>query len=266
MPQIHPTAIVEAGAALADDVTIGPYCCVGSQVKLGAGVVLQSHVVVTGDTTIGARTRAFPFVSLGQVPQDKKYKGEPARLEIGEDNVIREGVTMNIGTEGGGMLTKVGDRSLFMAGSHIGHDCQVGHDTVFANNATLAGHVIVGDFAFLGGLSAVHQFCRIGQYAMVGGLTGVERDVIPYGMVVGDRARLVGLNLRGLQRNGFSGDAIRVIRQAYGELFTNEGTLVDRIEAVADKYADSPAVMEIIDFIRSDSSRRIVQPDTDHGA
>ena len=266
MPQIHPTAIVEAGAQLADDVTIGPYCCVGPQVALGAGVVLQSHVVVTGDTKIGARTRAFPFVSLGQVPQDKKYKGEPARLEIGEDNVIREGVTMNIGTEGGGMLTKVGDRGLFMAGSHIGHDCQVGNDTVFANNATLAGHVIVGDFAFLGGLSAVHQFCRIGPYAMVGGLTGVERDVLPYGMVVGDRARLVGLNLRGLQRNGFSADAIRAIRQAYGELFAAEGTLADRISAVADNYTDAPAVMEIIDFIRADSSRRLVQPDTDNGA
>jgi UDP-N-acetylglucosamine acyltransferase len=266
MPQIHPTAIVEAGAQLADDVTIGPYCCVGPQVTLGAGVVLQSHVVVTGDTKIGARTRAFPFVSLGQVPQDKKYKGEPARLEIGEDNVIREGVTMNIGTEGGGMLTRVGDRGLFMAGSHIGHDCQVGNDTVFANNATLAGHVIVGDFAFLGGLSAVHQFCRIGPYAMVGGLTGVERDVIPYGMVVGDRARLVGLNLRGLQRNGFSADAIRAIRQAYGELFAAEGTLADRIAAVADNYTDAPAVMEIIDFIRADSSRRLVQPDTENGA
>lgn len=266
MPQIHPTAIVEAGAELADDVTIGPYCCVGPQVTLGAGVALQSHVVITGNTKVGARTKVFPFASLGQVPQDLKYKGEPARLEIGEDNVIREGVTMNIGTAGGGMQTKVGDRSLFMTGAHIGHDCQVGNDTVFANNATLAGHVIVGNFAFLGGLSAVHQFCRIGQYAMVGGLTGVERDVIPYGMVVGDRARLVGLNLRGLQRNGFSSEAIRTIRQAYGELFNAEGTLIDRIATVAGNYADAPAVMEIIDFIRSDSSRRIVQPDTDHGA
>ncbi|GGF40358.1 acyl-[acyl-carrier-protein]--UDP-N-acetylglucosamine O-acyltransferase [Aliidongia dinghuensis] len=266
MPEIHPTAIVEPGARLADDVTIGPYCCVGPEVTLGAGVVLQSHVVVTGDTAIGARTRVFPFASLGQIPQDKKYKGEPARLEIGEDNVIREGVTMNIGTEGGGMLTKVGDRGLYMAGAHVGHDCQVGNDVVFANNATLAGHVIVGDFAFLGGLSAVHQFCRIGQYAMVGGLTGVERDVIPYGMVVGDRARLVGLNLRGLQRNGFTPDQIRAIRQAYSELFAADGTQADRIAAVAEHYATDSAVMEIIDFIRTDSSRRIVQPDAENGA
>lgn len=266
MPQIHATAIVETGAELADDVTIGPYCCVGPEVTLGAGVVLQSHVVVTGKTSIGARTRAFPFVSLGQVPQDLKYKGEPSRLEIGEDNVIREGVTMNIGTEGGGMLTKVGDRGLFMTGVHIGHDCQVGNDVVFANNGTLGGHVIVGDFVILGGLSAVHQFCRLGRHAFVGGLTGVERDIIPYGMVMGDRARLTGLNLRGLQRNGFSIEAIRTLRQAYGELFNGAGPFADRVGLVADRYADAPSVMEIIDFIRSDSSRRLVQPDTDHGA
>jgi UDP-N-acetylglucosamine acyltransferase len=266
MAEIHPTAIVEAGAELADDVTIGPFCCVGPKVRLAAGVVLQSHAVVTGDTFVGARTHVFPFASLGQVPQDKKYRGEPARLEIGEDNVIREGVTMNIGTEGGGMLTKLGDRGLYMAGAHVGHDCQVGNDVVFANNATLAGHVVVSDFAFLGGLSAVHQFCRIGPYAMVGGLTGVERDVIPYGMVVGDRARLVGLNLRGLQRNGFSAEQIKIIRQAYGELFAADGALADRVAAVADRYADAPAVMEVINFIRADSSRRLVMPDTDHGA
>ena len=266
MAQIHATAIVEAGAMLADDVTIGPYCCIGPNVTLGAGVVLQSHVVVTGNTSIGARTRAFPFVSLGQAPQDKKYKGEPARLEIGEDNVIREGVTMNIGTEGGGMLTKVGDRCLFMTGAHVAHDCRVGNDVILVNNATLAGHVVIEDFAMMGGLSAAHQFCRIGRHAIVGGLTGVERDVIPYGMAVGDRARLTGLNLRGLQRNVFSTDAIRIMRQAYGELFAAEGTLADRVAAVAERYADAPSVMEIITFIRSDSSRRLVQPDTDHGA
>ncbi|HEV2678502.1 MAG TPA: acyl-ACP--UDP-N-acetylglucosamine O-acyltransferase [Aliidongia sp.] len=266
MPQIHPTAIVEAGAELADDVTIGPYCCVGPEVALAAGVVLQSHVVVTGRTRVGARTYAFPFTSLGQVPQDKKYKGEPARLEIGEDNVIREGVTMNIGTEGGGMLTKVGDRCLFMTGAHVAHDCRVGNDVILVNNATLAGHVVIDDFAMMSGLSAVHQFCRIGRYAIVGGVTGVERDVIPYGMVMGDRARLTGLNLRGLQRNGFSTDEIRTLRQAYAELFGSEGTLIDRVAAVAGRYTDAPAVMEIIDFIRSDSSRRLVLPDTDHGA
>ena len=266
MPQIHATAIVEPGAEIADDVTIGPYCCVGPDVTLGAGVVLQSHVVVTGNTRIGSRTQAFPFVSLGQVPQDKKYKGEPARLEIGEDNVIREGVTMNIGTEGGGMLTKVGDRCLFMTGAHVAHDCIVGNDVILVNNATLAGHVVIGDFAMMGGLSAVHQFCRIGPYAMVGGLTGVERDVIPYGMVVGDRARLAGLNLRGLQRNGFSTDAIRAIRQAYAELFGTAGTFAERLAGVAERYAGYAAVIEITDFIRAHSSRGLVQPDTDHGA
>ena len=266
MPQIHATAIVEAGAELADDVTIGPYCCVGPGVSLGAGVVLQSHVVVTGNTRIGARTHAFPFVSLGQVPQDKKFKGEPARLEIGEDNVIREGVTMSIGTEGGGMLTKVGDRGLFMAGAHVAHDCIVGNDVIIANNGTLAGHVIVGDFVILGGLSAIHQFCRLGRHSIIGGVTGVERDVIPYGMVMGDRARLNGLNLRGLQRNGFSPDAIRTLRQAYGELFGGPGTFADRLAAVAARYAEDAAVIEIVEFIRADSNRGLVQPDTDHGA
>jgi UDP-N-acetylglucosamine acyltransferase len=208
----------------------------------------------------------FPFVSLGQIPQDKKFKGEPARLEIGEDNVIREGVTMNIGTEGGGMLTKVGDRGLFMTGAHVAHDCQIGNDVILVNNATLAGHVVIDDFAILGGLSAVHQFCRIGRHAFIGGLTGVERDVIPYGMAVGDRARLTGLNLRGLQRNGSSVEMINRLRQAYAELFGVEGTFADRVTRVAERYADVPTVMEIVDFIRSDSSRRIVQPDTDHGA
>jgi UDP-N-acetylglucosamine acyltransferase len=266
MAQIHPTAIVEAGAELADDVTIGPYCCVGPQVRLGAGVVLQSHVVIVGDTLVGARTQVFPFASLGQAPQDKKFKGEPARLEIGEDNVIRESVTMNIGTEGGGMLTKVGDRCLFMVGAHVAHDCLVGNDVIIVNNGTLAGHVVMEDFSMIGGLSAVHQFCRIGRHAIVGGMTGVERDVIPYGMVMGDRARLTGLNLRGLQRNGFSTDAIRTLRQAYAELFAAEGAFADRVALVAERYAGDKAVMEIVDFIRSDSSRRIVQPDTDHGA
>jgi UDP-N-acetylglucosamine acyltransferase len=266
MTQIHPTAIVEAGAELAGDVTIGPYCCIGPQVKLGAGVVLQSHVVVTGDTWVGARTQVFPFASLGQAPQDKKFKGEPARLVIGEDNVIRESVTMNIGTEGGGMLTKVGDRCLFMVGAHVAHDCSVGNDVIIVNNGTLAGHVVMEDFSMIGGLSAVHQFCRIGRHAIVGGMTGVERDVIPYGMVMGDRARLTGLNLRGLQRNGFSSEAIRTLRQAYAQLFSTEGAFADRVALVAERYADDQAVMEIVDFIRADSSRRIVQPDADHGA
>jgi UDP-N-acetylglucosamine acyltransferase len=266
MAQIHPAAIVDPGAELADDVTIGPFCHVGPQVRLGPRVALISHVVVGGITTIGSGTRIFPFASIGLEPQDLKYRGEPSRLEIGADNLIRESVSINTGTEGGGMVTRIGDRNLFMLGSHIGHDCQVGNGTVFANNATLAGHVTVGDFAFLGGLSAVHQFCRIGQSAMIGGVTGVEHDVIPYGMVTGDRARLDGLNLRGLQRRGFTGPEIQTLRQAYKYLFGEEGTFAERVDLTAERYADFKPMREIIGFIRADSKRRIVQPVAGHGA
>ena len=192
MQVIHPTAIVEPGARLAERVSIGPYCVVGAEVELQDGVELISHVAVAGRTVVGAETRVFPFASIGHQPQDLKYQGEPSRLEIGRRNIIREHVTMNPGTTGGGMLTRVGDGCLFMVGAHVAHDCAVGDSVIMANNATLAGHVRIGDFAILGGLSAVHQYVRIGKHAMIGGVTGVERDVIPYGQVVGDRARLVG--------------------------------------------------------------------------
>ena len=266
MPQIHPTAVVEPGAELADDVTIGPFCHVGAKVRLGPRVELISHVAIGGITSIGAGTRIFPFASIGHQPQDLKYKGEPSSLEIGADNLIRESVSMNPGTEGGGMVTRIGDRNLFMLGSHVAHDCQVGNDTVFANNATLAGHVTIGDFAFLGGLSAVQQFCRVGQHAMIGGLTGVEHDVIPYGTVMGDRARLNGLNLRGLRRRGFDVAEIRALQQGYDFLFGDEGTFAERVELAAERYAEVKSMMEIIGFIRADSKRRIVQPEAGHGA
>ncbi len=266
MPQIHPTAVVEPGAELADDVTIGPFCHVGPKVQLGARVTLVSHAVVGGITTIGAGTRIFPFASVGLEPQDLKYRGEPSSLEIGADNTIRESVSINTGTEGGGMVTRIGDRNLFMLGTHVGHDCQVGSDTIFANNATLAGHVTVGDFAVLGGISAVHQFCRIGPHAMIGGMTGVEHDVIPFGMVMGDRARLVGLNLRGLQRRGFDTTDIHAMRQGYAFLFGSDGTFAERVEAAAERYSALKPMMEIIGFIRADTKRRLVQPESGHGA
>src|SRR5215475_7057845 len=170
MPQIHPTAVVAPGARLADNVVIGPYCIIGEHVTLAAGVNLKSHVVVEGRTTIGERTRIFPFASIGHVPQDLKYDGEASSLEIGADNTIREHVTMNPGTAGGGMVTRVGDHCLFMVGAHVAHDCQIGNYVIMANNATLAGHVVVEDHAVLGGLSAVHQFVRIGKHAMIGGM------------------------------------------------------------------------------------------------
>lgn len=260
MAAIHPTAIVEPGARLGNDVMIGPYSCIGPDVELGDGVSISAHVVVGGRTTIGPRTRIFPFASIGLPPQDLKYHGETSTLRIGADNTIREHVTMNPGTEGGGMLTSVGDRCLFMVGAHVAHDCKVGNGVIMANNATLAGHVEIGDHAVLGGLSAVHQFVRIGQHAMIGGMSGVEQDVIPYGSVMGDRARLAGLNVVGLKRRNFSRDEIHALRSAYRMIFAAEGTLAERIEDAAEMFKSTPAVMDIVAFIRADSSRAICQP------
>jgi UDP-N-acetylglucosamine acyltransferase len=242
MPQIHPTAIVAPAARLADDVVIGPYC------------------VVDGQTTIGERTRIFPFASIGHEPQDLKYDGEPSSLEIGSDNTIREHVTINPGTAGGGMVTRVGNNCLLMVGAHVAHDCQIGNHVIMANNATLAGHVAIEDHALLGGLSAVHQFVRIGRHAMIGGMSGVERDVIPYGQVMGDRARLNGLNIIGMQRRGFSRDDIQGLRSAYNCLFASERTLIERVDEVEKRFGGIGPVDDIVAFIRADSSRAICQP------
>lgn len=260
MPQIHPTAIVSSGASVAEDVEIGPYCIVGERVRLAAGVRLQAHVVVDGRTEIGEGTRVFPFACIGLEPQDLKYRGEASSLVIGRNNTIREYVTMNPGTAGGGMVTRVGSNGLFMVGAHIAHDCQIGDHVVMANNATLAGHVTIGDYAVLGGLCAVHQFVRIGRHAMIGGMSGVERDVIPYGQVMGDRARLCGLNIIGMQRRGFSRDDIQGLRAAYQFLFSEGGTFSDRVSDAAERFGGIGPVDDIIDFIRADSSRAICQP------
>jgi UDP-N-acetylglucosamine acyltransferase len=257
---IHPTAIVDPGAIIGAGVEIGPYAVVGDAVELADNVVLKSHAVVHGRTYIGARSVIYPFASIGHAPQDLKFKGEPSALLIGANNTIREHVTMNPGTEGGGMVTRVGDNGLFMTGCHIGHDCQVGNGVVFANNATLAGHVIVEDQALIGGLAAVHQFVRIGRLAMVGGMTGVERDVIPYGSVMGDRARLAGLNWIGLQRQGFSRTVIHGLRQTFKELFSGEGTFQDRVAALDAATTRPGPERDILDFILAESDRAICQP------
>lgn len=260
MAQIHPTALVDPKAEIAADANIGPYCIVGPHVVLGAGVTLISHIVIDGRTRIGDGTRIYPFASIGQPPQDLKYKGEPSELIIGKNNAIREHVTMNPGTEGGGMLTRVGDNCLFMVGAHVAHDCQVSDNVILANNATLAGHVEVGEWAILGGLSAVHQFVRIGKHAMIGGMSGVENDVIPYGSVTGNRAHLSGLNIVGMRRRNFTREEIHALRNAYRLLFGPEGTMKERLEEVALQFPDHAAVMEIVDFIRAASSRAICQP------
>ena len=264
MSRIHPTAIVARGAMLAQDVVIGPYCVVGEHVSLDAGVMLCSHVVVDGCTTVGAGTRIFPFASIGLEPQDLKYRGEESALVIGRNNRIREYVTMNPGTAGGGMVTRIGDSCLFMVGAHVAHDYRIADHVIMANNATLAGHVVIDDYAVLGGLCAVHQYVRIGRHAMIGGMSGVERDVIPYGQVMGDRARLCGLNIIGMQRRGFSREDIQGLRNAYQFLFSSDGTLSDRVNETAERFSGIAPVDDILEFIRTDSSRAICQPKGAH--
>jgi len=257
---IHPTAIVDPAAELGAEVQIGPYCVVGPHVVLGDRVRLVSHVSVDGRTRIGAGTVIYPFASIGHPPQDLKYRGEPSELIIGADNRIREHVTMNTGTEGGGMVTRVGDGGLFMVGVHVGHDCQVGNGVILANNATLGGHVEVGDHAVLGGLSAVHQWVRIGHHAMIGGMSGVEADVIPYGLVKGERAFLAGLNLVGLERRGFPKEEVNALRKAFKQLFTGEATLAERTAAVRDLYAGVDLVQQVLAFLGDRTGRALTLP------
>jgi len=265
--KIHPTAIVEPGAALGDNVEVGAYCCIGAEVTLGDGSVLQSHVVLAGRTTIGDHAEIYPFASIGQPPQDLKYAGEPSTLVVGSHCRIREYVTMNPGTEGGGMVTSVGDHCLFMVGAHVAHDCKVGNHVIMANNATLAGHVVIGDYVIVGGNSAIHQFARIGEHAMIGGMTGVENDVIPYGSVIGERGRLSGLNIIGLKRRGFTRAQVHNLRSVYKSLFSDAdgGTVLERLDSVAERHSDDAEIMDIVRFIRSDSSRGLTQPKNGNG-
>jgi UDP-N-acetylglucosamine acyltransferase len=262
-PAVHPTAIVADGAKLGDGVEIGPYCIVGPKVTLGQGVRLLSHVVIDGLTSLGDECTIHPFACLGAQPQHLGHKGDDTRLVIGARNIIREHVTMHAGTSMGRTVTAVGDDGLFMVGAHVAHDCVVGSKVVFANNATLGGHVEVGDFVFMGGLCAVHQYTRIGRYAFVGGAAGVAKDVIPYGSVWGNHAHLEGLNLVGLKRRGFSREEINDLRAAYRLLFAEEGTFQERLEDVARVFDRSEQVREIVDFIRADANRSLCMPKGD---
>jgi UDP-N-acetylglucosamine acyltransferase len=259
--EIHPTALVDPAAELADDVVVGPFSVVGAKVRLDAGVRLESHVVVTGRTSLGAGCRVFPFACLGHRPQDLKFGGEETELRIGRDNQIREHVTMHPGTAAGGGVTEVGDGGLFMAAIHVAHDCRIGNRVIMANNATLGGHVSIADEAILGGVSAVHQFVRIGRQAMVGGLAGVENDVVPYGMVLGNRARLTGLNVVGLRRRGAPREELHALRAAYRLLFHGDKPLAEALVEARERYAEQPKVMEIVDFIATADARPICLPD-----
>lgn len=266
MATIHPTALVDAQAVVGAGVQIGPYCVVGANVALEDGVRLHSHVVIEGFTRIGANTCIYPFASIGLAPQDLKYRGEASRLEIGCNNVIREHVTMNPGTESGQMVTRIGNHCLFMVGAHVAHDCTIGDHVILVNSATLGGHVEIGDWAIIGGLSAAHQFTRIGRHAMIGGMSGVENDVIPFGRVTGNRARLDGLNIIGLKRRNFSREEVHALRHAYRLLFAPEGTMAERLDDVVEVFSDNESVMEIVNFIRADSSRGICQPHLEDAA
>lgn len=262
MPKIHPSALVDGGAQIANDVEIGPYCVIGPSATLAAGVRLVAHVVVDGRTSIGAGTVVFPFSVLGVAPQHLKYKGEPTVLSVGARNVIREHVTMHLGTVQGGGVTRVGDDCFIMVGAHVAHDCRLENNVILTNGVALGGHVTIGEFAIIGGQCGIQQFVRIGRHAMIGGKTGVDRDIIPYGSAQGNRARLTGLNLIGLKRRGFSRDDIQKLRSAYGLLFSQEGTMADRLSETAELYAGHSGVIDIVNFIRADSTRPLCTPTT----
>jgi UDP-N-acetylglucosamine acyltransferase len=262
MTNVDSTARVAPGAQLGKDVTIGPYCVIGPKVTIADGCHLLTHVHVTGRTTIGPRTKISAFASLGTPPQSVHYKGEDTTLTIGADCDIREHVTMNIGTAGSGG-TKVGDRCMLMVGAHVGHDCIVGNDVVFANNATLGGFAQIGDYVFLGGLCAVHQFARVGEQAIVGGLAGVTNDIIPYAAVIGHRGKLAGLNRIGLKRRGFSNAEIQNVYRAYRGIFFGSGKLSDRVAMIAEAHRDDARVMRMIEFIRA-GKRRLALPRGGH--
>lgn len=256
---IHPTAIIEPGARLGEGVKIGPFCCIGPQVVLGDGVELKSHVVISGDTQIGPGTRIFPFAVIGEIPQDVKFKGEAAQLIIGAGNTIREHVTMNPGTEGGGGLTRVGDDCHFLAGSHVAHDAIVGDRVIVVNQSAIAGHCIIEDDVIIGGLCGIHQFVRIGQGAIIGALSMVTNDVIPYGLVQGPRGELDGLNLVGLKRRGVARADITALRVAFQTLKDGEGSFMERAKRLGEE-TDSEYVSRMVAFILGQTDRNFLTP------
>ena len=266
MVKIHPTAIVDAKAELADDVEIGPYCTIGPNVTIGKGSRLISHVVVDGYTRIGERNTVYPFATLGMLAQHKRSNAPDALLVIGDDNTFREHVTAHVGSEVDQKITRIGHRNLFLVASHIAHDCVLGDDIVMSNNATLAGHVKVGNRAIIGGLAAVLQFTHIGEGAMIGGMAGIARDVIPYGLVIGGgRSGLSGLNLIGLQRSGVAKEEIMTLQKAYKTLFNKEDSRLfsERLQEVEsdERFKQNVLVQKVIEFVKNPSKNNILQPD-----
>jgi UDP-N-acetylglucosamine acyltransferase len=258
---IHKTAIIEDGAKIGENVTIGAYSIIGKDVSIGDGTTIKSHVVIEGITQIGKNNVIFQFASIGAAPQDLKFGGEASRTIIGDKNSIREFVTVHAGTKGGIMETRIGNGCLIMAYSHVAHDCVVGNNVVLANNATLAGHVVIEDNVVIGGLSAIHQFVRIGTGSMIGGMSGVESDVIPYGVVMGERANLAGLNLVGLKRQNLEKSDINSLRGFYKDLFNKDGkNFSQKVDELAPKYQTSKLANKVIEFLKSETSRSFCQP------
>ena len=256
---IHPTAVVASGAQIDPGAVIGPFCTVGPDAIIAAGARLISHVVVDGHTTIGEGAVLYPFCTVGMAPQDLKYKGEPTRCEVGANTQVREHCTIHRGTVTGSGLTRVGANCLLMAVVHVAHDCTLGDGVIIANNVVMGGHVEIGDGAVIGGAAALHQFVRVGRAAMVGGVSGVEADVIPFGSVIGNRARLAGLNVIGLRRRGVDKARLHTIRAAFRALFSGEGVFAHRLESVRLTYADDPLVMEMLDFAAKPSKRGLIR-------
>ncbi|WP_424943084.1 acyl-ACP--UDP-N-acetylglucosamine O-acyltransferase [Aliiroseovarius crassostreae] len=257
--QVHPSAIIEEGAQIGPNCQIGPFCHIGPQVTLARGVTLKSHVVVTGETEIGDETVIFPFSVIGEIPQDLKFAGEDTRLIIGKRNRIREHVTMNTGTAGGGYVTRIGDDGLFMAGCHVAHDAQIGNHVILVNNVAVAGHVVIEDDVIVGGLSGLHQWIRIGRGAIIGALSMVTADVLPHALVQGPRGELDGLNLVGLKRRGVDRAEINALRAAFKSLKDGEGSFQDRARALGDA-GDSEYVRDMVRFITGDSDRGFLTP------
>ena len=256
---IHKTVVIDSKAKISDNVEIGPYSVIGPNVEIGEGTVIQSHVNITGKTKIGSNNKIYPFASIGNDPQDLKFYGEETKLEIGDNNRIREYVTINPGTEGGGGLTKVGNNCLFMVSAHIAHDCFVGNNVILANNVPLGGHAHIGDNAIIGGNSAVQQFTRVGKSAMIGGMCGVVRDIIPYGIAHGNRSVLQGLNLIGLRRKNIPNKEIMTLSDAYKEIFKNEN-LTENLSNLSNELKNNELVVEVIKFIEMDKKRPICTP------
>ena len=261
---VHPTAIVASGAKLGEGVVIGPYCIVGERVVLKDNVELVSHVSIDGNTEVGADSRIFPFAAIGHEPQDLKYHGEQSRLVIGERTTIRESVTINPGTENGGMLTQIGNDCLLMASSHVAHDAIIGNNVIMANYVGIAGHCIIGDNVIFGGTCVIHQFTRIGAHAFIGAQSMVDGDVIPYGMAIGNRAALTGLNLVGLKRRKFDREDIHRLRSAYRMIFASEGTLRERVEDAAELFKTDKLVQDVVSFISASTDRPILLPRNGH--